>query len=583
MAVDIKGYRVFIASPRGLENERQKFFDTIQEYNRVEALPVNIQFVPVGWEYTLPGMGRPQSIINEEVKTCDYFVLVLWDRWGTPPDKNGKGKYSSGTEEEYHVALDGVGDKGYPMRQIVALFKAVDERRLNDPGPELQKVLDFKKRLEEEKTILFKTFEGPDDFEKILRAILAQWRRDGEQGQTAKVRKPEFPPCPQPSGIPTKPEKELKALTEQTRNMVEEAQKSADEGKITEAEELFAKAVVNSGEPYAYTVYGRFLARVGRLGQARVMLEQALDISTKMGDEKGVAASYGNLGLIYQKRGELDEAEQMHKKALEINERIGWLEGMAGNYGNLGLIYQTRGELDKAEQMLKKSLEIHEKLGRLEGMASNYGNLGLIYQTRGELDKAEETLKRALEINERIGWLEGMANQYGNLGLVYLTQGDLDKAEQMLKKSLEISERIGWLEGMAGNYGNLGFIYKTRGELDKAEQMLKRALEINEKIGRLGGMASDYGNLGVIYQTRGELDKAEEMYKKSLEIEERIGRLGGIADDYANLGSVYKQRGDYKRAREYWEKARDLYKKIGMPNMVKKVEEWIEEIDKPRH
>jgi hypothetical protein len=181
MAVDIKGYRVFIASPRGMEDERQKFFDTIQEYNRIEALPVNIQFIPVGWEYTLPGMGRPQTQINEEVRKCDYFVLTLWDRWGTPPDKDGKGKYSSGSEEEYHIALDCFKDSKLPMKQIVALFKSVDARQLSDAGPELQKVLNFKKELEEGKAILFKTFEGTVDFEKILRGLLGQWRRDGEQ------------------------------------------------------------------------------------------------------------------------------------------------------------------------------------------------------------------------------------------------------------------------------------------------------------------------------------------------------------------------------------------------------------------
>jgi hypothetical protein len=57
MAAHFRDYKVFIASPRGLEVERQKFFDTIQEYNHAEALPVNIQFEPIGWEYTLPGMG----------------------------------------------------------------------------------------------------------------------------------------------------------------------------------------------------------------------------------------------------------------------------------------------------------------------------------------------------------------------------------------------------------------------------------------------------------------------------------------------------------------------------------------------
>lgn len=324
MPVGIKGYKVFIASPGGLENERQRFFDEIQEYNRTEALPVNIQFVPVGWEYTLPGIGRPQSLINEEVNTCDYFVLVLWDRWGTPPDKDGKGKYSSGTEEEYHIALDCFRNSKLPMKQIVALFKSVEIRQLSDPGPELQKVLNFKKKLEEGREILYKTFECTDDFEKILRGLLGQWRRDAEQGKTAKIKEPQIPPALEPLGIPAAmSEPALKATTELIRTTVEEAKKLADEGKVAEAEVLFAKAAVNQGDPYVYTAYGHFLRRVGRLGQAQVMYEQALDISTKVNYETGVAASYGNLGLIYQTKGDLAKAREYWKRSLDLYKKIG--------------------------------------------------------------------------------------------------------------------------------------------------------------------------------------------------------------------------------------------------------------------
>ncbi|MFK7787405.1 MAG: hypothetical protein AB8B56_19935 [Crocinitomicaceae bacterium] len=64
MSYQLTGYKVFIASPGGLEDERRAFSEEIEKYNRVEAMHRGVIFQPVGWEDTLPGIGRPQSIIN---------------------------------------------------------------------------------------------------------------------------------------------------------------------------------------------------------------------------------------------------------------------------------------------------------------------------------------------------------------------------------------------------------------------------------------------------------------------------------------------------------------------------------------
>ena len=59
MSHTLAAYRVFIAFPLGLTTERQAFRDMIQTYNEMDAIPRGLLFIPVGWEATLPGMGRP--------------------------------------------------------------------------------------------------------------------------------------------------------------------------------------------------------------------------------------------------------------------------------------------------------------------------------------------------------------------------------------------------------------------------------------------------------------------------------------------------------------------------------------------
>src|SRR4051812_29113776 len=125
MARSLTAYRVFIASPGGLEAERHAFQDAVHRWNQMDAISRGVLFIPVGWEATLPGMGRPQSLINEDILTCDYFVLVLWDRWGSSA---GNADFPTATSEEFAVARECL-QKG-TLREIAAYFKAVDLRQM---------------------------------------------------------------------------------------------------------------------------------------------------------------------------------------------------------------------------------------------------------------------------------------------------------------------------------------------------------------------------------------------------------------------------------------------------------------------
>ena len=184
MADSITRYKVFIASPGGLREERQAFRDTIREYNEeIDKQRRDVTFMPVGWEETLGGYGRPQSLINEDIIACDYFILLLWDRWGSPPDTPGQGQYSSACEEEFALALECLKDPAKPMRQVLLFFKAVDPAQLADPGPQLSQVLDFKRQWEREKTHFFTTFDEMAVFQKQQRLHLAKWVYAHETGR----------------------------------------------------------------------------------------------------------------------------------------------------------------------------------------------------------------------------------------------------------------------------------------------------------------------------------------------------------------------------------------------------------------
>lgn len=184
MASPVFLYRVFVASPGGLENERDGISEALDEYSKHEALSRGVMFHPVIWEDIPPTKERPQSRLNTALRSCDFFFLLLWDRWGSPSGSMQPNR-SSGTEEEFREAIACCNDSNYPMRDLAVLFKKVDARQERDPGTQLSRVLDFKKELIDSKEVFFAEFETLTQLSTRIRARLAEWMHDIQRDSSA--------------------------------------------------------------------------------------------------------------------------------------------------------------------------------------------------------------------------------------------------------------------------------------------------------------------------------------------------------------------------------------------------------------
>ncbi len=497
MSDTVTQYRVFIATPGGLDDVRHAFREELRDYNETDALRRGVIFTPVGWEETLGGARRPQSLINEELRICDAFVLILWDRWGSPPDVEGQ--YSSGCEEEFELASKCLEDPDKPLSDLVVFFRAPDPRQIADPGPQLERVLAFKEDLEASKRHLFTVFDELNLFQRRLRRHLAAWVYAHEQrkplGPSALIPLEPLPDRPQDDDVRRNP-------------ALEEAERLAGAGRLTEAEAIFARSIAGGSDPDAFNRYGHFLSHIGRLAQAEVMYERVLELAERAGEEWS-GKGYGNLGLIYKTRGDLHRAEEMHHKALVIAERLGSRVGMAIQYSNLGVLYRERGELENAEEMHQKALVIAEQIGSRDIMAGQHSNLGVLYRKRGELERAEEMHQKALVIAEQIGNRGIMAASYASLGMLYRKRGELERAEEMHQKALVIAEQIGNRDFIAIQYANLGLIYEARGDLEHAKGVWSHSLALFVELGVPDRAAKVEGWLANLRDDEESLDPPE--------------------------------------------------------------------------
>lgn len=143
MSQAISLYKVFLASPSDVKEEREIVKSVIENFNNVYSSKLNARLELRSWENsTYPSMGEyPQAVINHQIgNDYDIFLGILWTRFGTKT-----AKFESGTEEEFYNAL-----KRYKAGEDVhiMMYFNVEGVLLNKLDPEQYlKVCSFQKNI----------------------------------------------------------------------------------------------------------------------------------------------------------------------------------------------------------------------------------------------------------------------------------------------------------------------------------------------------------------------------------------------------------------------------------------------------
>jgi hypothetical protein len=175
--------KIFLASPGDLADERRAAKLVVDEINGQFANALGYHVELVGWEDTISGFGRPQSIINGELEQCEFFIGLMWRHWGTPPAHSGP--YTSGFEEEFRRSVDRRREQGRP--EISMFFKDISAEFLQDPGDGLKKVLAFRQKLIDGKSIYFEKFTDIRELESKIRRCVSSYVIKLQQKEAAEL------------------------------------------------------------------------------------------------------------------------------------------------------------------------------------------------------------------------------------------------------------------------------------------------------------------------------------------------------------------------------------------------------------
>jgi tetratricopeptide (TPR) repeat protein len=238
------------------------------------------------------------------------------------------------------------------MREIVVLFKDVDPGKLSDPGKELTNVLEFRKRLEQEKSLLFETFDDPGAFREKLRRHLARWVRDHEEGGPD--------PEARPRGSSTEIPVESATEADQSESAdVRNAEQLAAQGQLTEAEQKWAE-VLPEADLDTLNRYGAFQIERGALASAEEAFLRMCQLARERKSDQWLIAGLTNLAGVYQAQGKLESAETNYKEALQLREKTLGPDHpeVAQSLNALAEVYKAMRRFDEAEPLYLRALQI---------------------------------------------------------------------------------------------------------------------------------------------------------------------------------------------------------------------------------
>jgi hypothetical protein len=151
-----------------VEPEREKVHAVVAQLNRMLGGQLGFVLEVLDWKtHVAPDMGRPQEVINRQIKDYDIFVGIMWKRFGSDTGVAG-----SGTAEEFNIAYDHWQKDGKP-RILFYFCKRPFMPSTPEEMQQFSQVFAFKEKFK--KMGLGRDYERPEQFADSLREHLHKW------------------------------------------------------------------------------------------------------------------------------------------------------------------------------------------------------------------------------------------------------------------------------------------------------------------------------------------------------------------------------------------------------------------------
>jgi len=246
--------------------------------------------------------------------------------------------------------------------------------------------------------------------------------------------------------------------------------------------------------------------------------KEALELATNIGDRKGMAASYNNLGVAYKNQGALDKGLEYYLTALKIYTDLDNKEGIATTKNNIANIYSLKKDYASAMKYFEESEAMLTQLDDKRRMVGTMNNLGNLHSDLQLFEQALKYYQDAWELSEKMG--APSADPLSNIGNLFFRQGNYQRAVEYYERALGMAEKENNKLNILNITANLGEVYVRANQPKPAQAYLDRAMGLSREMQAiffepqiLHSMADNYarqGRMKEAYETMVAYDKAKE-------------------------------------------------------------------------
>ncbi len=237
---------------------------------------------------------------------------------------------------------------------------------------------------------------------------------------------------------------------------------------------------------------------------------EALNYATEVNDQKGLAASYNNLGVAYRTQGALDKALEYYIKSLHIYESLSNKEGIATAKNNIANLYTMKRDYSQALKYLQESHQIFVEITDTSKIIGSLNNIGNLNNELMLYDNALTYYTQAQELSERKGI--SYPDPLTNIGSLLFKQGNYQRAVEFYLKALTLEEKANNKEGVLSVLTNLAVTFTKAKQPSPAQGYLDKGFALCNEI-------QAYSMLPALYKAQAENYGNQGRYKDAYEVQ----------------------------------------------------------------